>query len=369
MVGWQIAVTVLAVLALATWAHVKFWVARLSRPVTYDEMHVIATPDGSHVELRRLRPIAVATPGELALPPVLLVHGIAMNHRNLDSDENLSLARRLRDDGRDVWLLTMRCGRNPARRADLPCQTFAALAAYDIPLAVAQILERTGQHSLDYVGFSMGGILLYATLGRTVPTKWVRRVVIMGSPGRIGKVVPGVGWLRRLPAWCFQWWLPLRPLSQVAAFASEWLVTPIHSATMQLRNCQPGYVRHSAIDLVQSVPGPLLRDLLHWAYGDGVIRLADGRDILEGLHAVTQPVLLVAGTRDRLAPPKSLQVVLAAWGANHLSTIKSLLIVGKRSGFADDYGHADLAIGKRAALEIHVAIRDFLNKPVPQAEV
>lgn len=363
MTCWQLTLLLLAALALATWAHLKFWVARLSRPALYDEEHILATPDDSQVELRRLKPATPAQHAGQPLPPVLLVHGIAMNHRNLDADENLSLARRLRDDGRDVWLLTMRCGRRTLARGELQRHTFEALAAHDIPLAVAQVLERTGQTSLDYVGFSMGGILLYATLGRSLPAAAVRRVVIIGSPGRIGRVVPGVGWLRRLPAWCFRWRLPLRPLSRLAAFASEWLVTPIHTHTMQLSNCQPGYVRQAAVDAVQSVPGPLLRDLLHWSYGDGVIRLADGRDILDGLREVTQPVLLVAGTRDRLAPPKTLSVVLQAWGANRSGVTKSLLVVGRSAGQPDDYGHADLALGSRAAHEVHQAIRDFLSGP------
>ena len=327
----------------------------------YDEEHLIGTPDGSHIELRRLKPQGSEGHEGPNLPPVLLVHGIAMNHRNLDSDERLSLARQLRSDGRDVWLLTLRCGRAVLRRGELARHTFGALAEHDVPLAVAEVLRRTGQNHLDYVGFSMGGILLYATLGRSVAAQAVRRVVIIGSPGRIGRVVRGVGWLRRLPAWCFLWRLPLRLLSRLAAFASEWMVTPVHTTTMELANCQPGYVRHAAVDAVQSVPGPLLRELLHWAYGDGVIRLADGRDVLDGLRDATQPVLLIAGTKDRLAPPKTLAVVLQAWGAHHSGVAKSLLVVGRSAGQPSDYGHADLAIGSRAPQEVHQAICQFLN--------
>lgn len=358
---WQWLLLAVAVLALATWAHLNFWVKRLTRPVRYDEEHHLRTPDGSTVELRRLKPPGGHEVAGSMLPPVLLVHGIAMNHRNLDADERLSLARQLRNDGRDVWLLTMRCGRAKLRRGEVKRHTFAALAEHDIPLAVAEVLERTGQNCLDYVGFSMGGILLYATLGRSLAAELVRRVVIIGSPGRIGRVVHGVGWLRRLPEWCFRWRLPLRPLSRLTAFASEWLVTPVHTNTMQLSNCQPGYVRHAAVDAVQSVPGPLLREFLHWSYGDGVIRLTDDRDILDGLRDATQPVLLVAGTRDRLAPPKTLEVVLKAWGANRKTTAKRLLVVGRSAGHPDDYGHADLAIGSRAPQEVHQAIREFLN--------
>ncbi len=193
MSWWQICLLILAVLALATWAHLKFWVARLTRPTRYDEEHRIAASDGGAFELRRLKPAVSA--GEL--PPVLMVHGIAINHRNLDPDERLSLARQLRDDGRDVWLLTLRCGRPDLSLAETRKAGFEALVRCDVPEAAQEVLRRTGHNQLDYLGFSMGGMLLYASLGRSLPAAWVRKVVIMGSPARVRVIVPGLGWMCR----------------------------------------------------------------------------------------------------------------------------------------------------------------------------
>ena len=53
------------------------------------------------------------------------------------------------------------------------------MAEHDLPTAVAAILERTDAPQVDYVGFSMGGMLLYASLGHTLPAAQVRRVAIM----------------------------------------------------------------------------------------------------------------------------------------------------------------------------------------------
>ena len=69
---------------------------------------LIATADGSAIELRR---VPVPEGVERAGPPALLVHGLALNHRNHDMLEDLSLARYMAKRGRDVWLLTLRSGR------------------------------------------------------------------------------------------------------------------------------------------------------------------------------------------------------------------------------------------------------------------
>ena len=353
---WQIALLILVVGGVALWAHIRFWVARLSRMTRYDEQHRIATSDGSAFELRRLKP---STPSEL--PPVLLVHGIAINHRNLDPDENLSIARQLREDGRDVWLLTLRCGRPDLSLAEIRLSGFEALVTRDLPEAAQEVLRRCDSSQLDYLGFSMGGMLAYAGLGRSLPAAWVRKVVLIGAPARVQAIVPGLGWLCRLPAWFYSWSLPLHALAQATAFAAEWFGTPIHALTVQLANSAKGYVRVLLVDAVQSIPAPLLRDFGLWAYSGGVVRLSDGLDVLEGLRTASQPLLMVAATRDLLAPPHVMQVAFDAWGSQCAETQKALRVVGKSAGQPLDYGHGDLAIGARSATEVNAPVRAFLN--------
>jgi pimeloyl-ACP methyl ester carboxylesterase len=355
--GWTtvaVVVGVALVLWLATWAHLRFWVARLTRPLAYDGQWRIATPDGSAFELRRLQP-----PHPTTLPPVLLVHGIAINHRNLDPQDDQSLARTLRDLGRDVWLLTLRSGRDDLSWHERHHCSFAALAQQDVPLAVDEVRRRSGASQVDYIGFSMGGMLLYASLGRSLSASWLRRAVIMGSPGRVGRVVPGVGWLRHLPPMWLPG-LPLRPLSHLVAFASEWFGTPIHSLIMNLRNARAGSVRLAAVDAVQSIPGPLLHDMLRWAYRDGVVRLDDGLDVLDGLAAVDVPVLFVAATVDRLGPSAALRKAWQAWGRERPAVRKAWLLVGREGGHASDYGHVDLILGPHSPRDVFAPVCQFL---------
>jgi len=350
--SWLAAV---ALAAVATALHVRWWRWRLARPVAYDEVHRVATDDGCAFELRRLRP-----PAASADPPIILVHGVAINHRSFDPDVHHSLARTLRGRGRDVWLVTLRSGRSDLSAAEAGRVRFAAMAAHDLPQAVAQVRARAGAAQVDFVGFSMGGMLLYASLGRAVDPLHVRRAVIIGSPGRVGGHLPGLGWVRHLPPALVPG-VPFRPLAALAAFASEWFETAIHRITMHLPNARAGYVRHSAAEAVQSVPAPLLVDLARWAYSDGVPRLDDGKDILAGLATIDVPALFIGGSVDRLCPPRALQVAYQAWGCNLGHTLKRLYPVGRAHGHACDYGHADLLIGARSETEVFAPVAEFLS--------
>lgn len=353
---WLVAGALLLLALL--WAHVAFWTRRLTRDVTYAETVRLPTPDGSAFELRHLR-----AEGQAHETPVLLVHGIAINHRNMDSDAQWSLARSLASSGRDVWLLTLRCGRPDLSRSERRAARFAAMVHHDVPMAAAEVLRRSGAIHLDYVGFSMGGMLLYAALGRTLPQAQVRRAVIIGSPGRVVSAVPIPRWVARLPLPG----LPLRVPSRAVAFASEWLHTPIHGQIVHVRNVAPGLTRHTLVDAVQDIPAGLLQDFAHWAAHGGTI-VVDGQNVLEGLRQVNVPVQFFVGAVDRLGPQSAVQVAYEAWGAD-TGVAKRLTILGKVHGQEEDYGHADLAIGMRAPAELYPQIRDFLNAPQVVSQV
>lgn len=361
--GWWIAfawaVGAAVLLALAAIAHYRYWVRRLLRPLPYDLHERVLTPDGCAIELRRLLPAQSAP--QTALPPVLLVHGIAINHRNLDLTERTSLARTLRDAGRDVWLLTLRSGRDDRTRSETARTTFDAMAHGDLPTAVQTVLTRCGAESLDYVGFSMGGMLLYACLGRTVPEASVRRVAIIGSPGKVSMPVAALArwtWLLR------PWMAPTAPFrfwGRMYAFAVQWFVTPIHRLPFNPDNCAPETARITLVNGIQDVPAALNRDFARWALSDGVLRV-DGQPALDGLSHVRIPVRFFAGTADRLASPRAVGKAFEAWGAAVPDVDKALIEVGRCMGAPHDYGHGDLAIGARAERDVFAPITAFLAR-------
>jgi len=355
---WGMALTIVAIAVLSllyVWAHVAFWARRLGLPLAYDCEEVLPTPDGNAIELRR---IDGSKPGS-SLPPVLLVHGICANHRNQDISPDASLARFLAALGRDVWLLTLRSGRaRPWRELPRP-SGFSTMTQHDVPMGINRVLEITGAAHLDYVGFSMGGMLLYASLGRTVDPSRLRRVAFVGSPGRVQPPVGVPRFLRFLPR-LFVPPVLTGMLGTGFAFLAEWIVTPMHRMILNPRNMAKGMTRLALVECVQDVPGGLLADFMVWATNDGVIRIGGG-DVLDALSDVGVPALFIAGADDRVGTPGAVRAAFDAWASHRADVPKAYLVLGKASGAMEDYGHGDLAVGERLSKELYPMIGAFLE--------
>jgi pimeloyl-ACP methyl ester carboxylesterase len=97
------------------------------------------------------------------------------------------------------------------------------------------------------------------------------------------------------------------------------------------------------------------RQFARWI-ATGSFDSADGHfDYRAGMAAIRIPFLLVAGTKDLLAPPAAVRRAQAALGGP-----TELVLAGRAHGFTADYGHADLVLGRRAPEEIFPRVEGFL---------
>jgi pimeloyl-ACP methyl ester carboxylesterase len=340
-------------LVAARW-HYVFWTRRFTVAAEYAERHDLVTADGVPITLHRLPP--PQTPDR---PPVLLVHGIAANHRNVDAVPDRSLARFLGARGRDVWLLTLRSAQPGLSRAQKKKLGFAAMVEHDLPHAIELVLDRTRAPSLDYVGFSMGGMLLYAALGRTVPVERISRVALIGSPGRVAPPFPLLRIFRRMPRWLLPaLWLRLG--ARMVAFAVELFRTPLHHFIYNPDNVERGATARALVNLIEDVPSALGADFTEWALSDGAIRI-DGARVLDGLATVETPAVFYAGARDRLASPAAVREAYEAWGKDRSEVEKSFHVLGRASGAEHDYAHGDLAIGRGLVKDLFEPLGAFLR--------
>lgn len=355
---WELAalaVLALSIGAFAIFAHVRFWERRFSLPLPYASYEKIACADGAYVELRRVPiPEGVA---RAELPPVVLVHGVAANHRNHDMHPDYSLARHLAALGRDVWLPTLRS----AHPGILPGYDvrFESMAKEDIPRAVEAVLAHTGAQHVDYVGFSMGGMLIYAALDRTVPRRLIRRLVIVGSPAEVRPKLPVPRLVRFVPRFLMPR-VPFRFGARIFAFASEWFTTPWHGWVVNTRNVAKGITRLALVDCIEDIPAGVLYDFAQWSSGDGIVRV-DGEPVLPGLAAMDMPAFFVAGSVDALAPPREVKHAFDVWGRDHPAVPKRFVVLGRDYGSQEDYGHGDLALGAHVGVELFEPIARFLG--------
>ncbi|KIG14340.1 Polyhydroxyalkanoic acid synthase [Enhygromyxa salina] len=353
-----VGLAVVLIMAIMAWAHYGFWVRRLGVDLDYAERHELRADDGVPFTLLRL-PARVSTRSEFSDPPILMVHGIASNHRNIDAEEGRSLARYLRDLGRDVWLLTLRSGQPSLTIGQRARVDFASMVEHDLPRAIEFVRKQTDSPSIDYVGFSMGGILLYAALGRTVEAQSLRRVATIGSPARVSPPIRVLRALGFLPRFVFRvvW---LRALARMSAFAIEGVHTPLHRQIYNPLNVDRGATSRALVNLIEDVPAPLSADFAKWALGDGIVRVA-GEDVLARLSEVHVPAIFFAGAADKVAHPEAVRAAYDAWGADTDEVEKRFVVLGVDNGCEQDYGHGDLAIGERLTAELFVPLAEFLN--------
>lgn len=350
-----VALAALVALVVLTVAHVAYWRRRLYVPADYAQEQVLDTDDGCTIVLRRLP----APDGEVVGPPVLMVHGLGANHRNNDLVPDHSIARHLRARGRDVWLLTLRSGHRMRSWRARGRVRFDHMAEHDIPLAIREVLRQTSATQLDYVGYSMGGMLMYAAIANPEICERVRRVVIIGSPPFLRvpwllRVVMKIG--ARLPRSLVPT-LHTRFWATAAAFVSELVFTPFHRLLAgDPAAIRRGLVPRAMVSAVADIPGPLAHDFCCWqARPDGYVTYR-GTPVLDLLPAADMPALFVAGALDPLGRPESLRAAFEAWGAAD----KQLVVLGREHGARCDYSHGDMILTSHADEEVFEPIARFL---------
>ena len=310
----------------------------------------LSTEDGATIHLHR---------HAAAGPPVVLVHGIASNHRAWDLGPGRSLARSLQGAGFDTWLLDLR-GHGDARwgpggarhRRGASLDTYAT---QDFVTAFAHIRSATGHAELGFVGHSLGGMILAAHQAIHGDAH-LGAVVVVASPLEFEEDDE----LMRLarPAMRLGSLFPRINLPMVARTTAALRPQPlgVESVVINVDNLAP----EARAEAWAQITSPLYREELaqlrhsleggHFASADGTV------DYVAALADFETPLLVIAGGGDRVAPPAHVQPWMQA-----ASPDKLFVRASRDQGFTHDYGHVDLCIGDTAEAEIHPHILGWMR--------
>lgn len=345
------AAVLLAAVALAGCAHL----ARVPLPPSA-ELHRAKTQDGWELAMVRYRP-----EGAPRGRPVILCHGIAANDRNMDLDDEHSMARWFAARGREAWTLSLRgTGGSDAAsprdgRAD--DSDFDTYWKEDVPAALARVREVSGATEVDWVGHSMGGMVMYAYLAQG--GAGVGAAVTLGTPTRLDF---GTGTDRLLAT--VSPLLPTRgafPSALGALLAAPWQGA-VDDGPFQRLFYDPSNTR---LDVWQRLMAYGTADV-SWAVArqltgmmrDGRFTSADGSiDFRAGLKSVKTPVLVVAARKDRIALVPAVRDAYRALGGP-----KQWLLVSVANGARAEYGHMDLVVGEHAPQDVWAPVLDFLSR-------
>jgi len=350
----------LLVVSLVRWGHTVARASALEDRGT--ELILVPLPTAGHsIALHRYRPAV-----RRFETPIIVCHGMAVNRFSMDAHEDgqgsdrLSLARALVRAGFDVFTLELR-GRG---NAEVPARSNWSVddeVREDVPAAIARVLLETGQPELLWVGHSKGSILQLMLHARQHPSaQQVKGIVAIGSPStlrfqrsKLRLLVPlayvVLFFFGRLP---FRGSGPLlSPLAPVLHHAGGRFET-------LLGMNRPTSLRPIFASIFEDVSGGVLRQMLTWVkHKDGALLGTDGFVYEDHYDRITAPLLLIAGSRDLLAPPAAVEWVRSRAGSQDIEFV----LASRATGFSADYGHGDLVLGERAPEEIFPRIVAWLE--------
>ncbi|MBJ6760311.1 alpha/beta hydrolase [Corallococcus sp. M34] len=316
-----------------------------------DELYRVPTDDGAAIALGRYHPRGERRHAE----PVILCHGLAANRFHLDFNEHYSMARALARAGFETWVLELR-GRGLA--GECGDFTFDDQADYDVRAALRTVLS-TGAKQVLWVGHSKGGLMIYAHLAKN-PQAPVRAAAALGSPFTFA-VQPGLrSFIRRMEPLLSLKAIPTRRITGIALLGAP--PGPISRYLMLAENMEPEVIRRAMANVPSDISGGVGRQFARWIVTNQFTTHDGSFDYRPPLAQVRIPFLLLAGSRDLLAPPMAV-----ARAKEHLGGPVKFLVAGRAHGFGADYGHADLILGRRAPDEIFPLVEAFLSSHATRA--
>lgn len=331
---------------------------RDAQPASYSAR----TRDGWRLALYRYQPgrSAHAT-------PVVLCHGMSSNRWDMDGPGRLSLARYLRRQGYDVWVIELRGAGRSTRptwfNGKQYTWSFEDYVQHDAPAALRVVLRETGARQVHWVGHSMGGMIAYALLMSPIQAK-IASAVTLGSPtmSAVGHPVldfglPYRGLLRYVPTR-----LPLGLAARLGAPFARSLARVLERSIADLGfhpgNADPELLRVLMLTAIDDLPASLLREFARWYDTRAMSDRYQMFDFTEHLERVTTPLLIIAGSHDALTPVRDLEAV----HRRVASPDKVFRVVGRAHGDAHNYSHADLILGRHAPDDVYPIVGAWLDR-------
>ena len=345
---------------LAAGVGIAAWETRRHRiRILPDERHMAVTEDGWRLALHRYRPRSDG-PGR---GPVILCHGLLANRANLDLDERRSLARSLAAYGFDAWVIELRgagLSRDAGDRRGLSRITFDDYVRRDLPALIDTVCQETGWAKLQWVGHSMGGMLLYAYLSQRDDPR-ITSAVTVASPVDFGVLARTSRKMLRLRPLLGLGWVPFGFVLRVLIPFFERSERGLLHLGLVRSNLRPGDVGDILVNVIEGFGAAgVLAQFGQWVE-QGAFRSLDGTCAYDSLAQVRCPLLVIAAEHDLVAPPASVRPAVDRAPAGE----KVYRLFGTVSGNDRNYGHGDILLSDAARENVFPVIAQWLWRHAP----
>jgi len=291
--------------------------------------------------------------------PVLLCHGLAANRFTFDFAPPYSVAHYLAEAGFDCfsveWRGTANSRRPPAGRRSTDF-TVDDHILQDGPALLELALKETGAKQAFWLGHSLGALVGFGVAQGPHGQK-LAGLLALGAPVFL-KSEPLLRALLNLGVRA-AWPGSLRQEWVTATFAPflGYVNLPMSDLLVNAEHIPPAIQRQVFANMMSSMSRKVLLQFQDWIEHDA-FRSYDGKvDWRAGMSRLTQPVLVMGGSSDRLANSENIRKQYELL----TSPDRVLHIFGRDRGDKMDYGHGDLMFGTGAPVEIYPVIREWLE--------
>ena len=331
------------------------------------------TRDGWRLGVRHYRP-EHPDPGKL---PVILCHGLGLNATFWTIIDN-HLPAQLCERGYEVYLFDIRAsgengrpGRNdrinqflrktPFRERGESSWTVDDLVRYDVPAILDYVERETGQTRVNWIGHSLGGMMMFPYFELSTEPDRVANFVGMGST-IIQAKTPQTDMLRAN--------LAIRGLLGVASAGRlgrplTYFRLPgmgvIDSFYYTAENVDRRTISRFYGYTLEDPGSGALRQFAPYLKTGHMLSADQKIDYSARLGEVTVPTLMIAGARDVISDVPSTRMTFEALGSGD----KALYVFSKANGHVADYGHCDLAWSRYAPHEVFPAVIEWLDRRQP----
>jgi pimeloyl-ACP methyl ester carboxylesterase len=275
-----------------------------------------------------------------------------------------SLAEFLRSRGHDVWVAELQGSGFSSKpgifRSDCGMGWgFDDHLEDNMDAIISHVTSQTGRTSAHWIGHSMGGMLIEAYLGRNNSAA-VASAIAIGSPVdfsnsnahplRHALIFEKV--LRLIP------FNPLIPVMKCFMPAGK-LCPGVLSVLFSMNNIDWSVAKKLVAVGVEFLSSSVLWLDMARFMDEGKFLDRAGRSYFDGLDESKTPLLVIAGTKDNMAPMDS---VMAIGNYRADNQVTEYVAFGKENGCLEEYGHTDLLIGKRVEKEVFPLIDNWLQR-------
>lgn len=325
------------------------------------EKHEVITSDDWKLTLEHFP--SLLDPSKKKKYPVLVCHGFGADRNYYKASEENSFARSLQRAGYDVWLMDLR-GRMEAGETGVLFghHTYSydmdAYVREDLESAITFVLQKTGAKQVNYVGHSLGGMIMHARLG-TLKDGRVANFVAVAAPmsfvplsHQIFTLYRARGLLRFIPV------VPIHGGAVLASMLPAAFYHPFTRAFVNPDNIDDAIKKQLMRASLTNISKKEMRQFIMLPELGGMFSADGSVSYRENLKNIGVPIYLIAGRSDELADPATIRDVYERVGSKD----KTFEIFSRSAGYSADYGHIDLIAGKVAYKEVHPRIIDWLNK-------